>query len=56
VVSTQGELLGFRKALYRWLGYLISRFFLYAGFIWIAFSREKRGWHDMIAGSRVIRV
>ena len=56
VVNARGELLGFRKAFYRWLGYLVSRLFLYAGFIWVAFSREKRGWHDKIAGSYVIRV
>jgi uncharacterized RDD family membrane protein YckC len=56
VVNARGELLGFKKAFFRWLGYLVSRFFLYAGFIWVAFSSEKRGWHDTIAGSYVIRI
>jgi len=56
VVNERGELIGYKRAFIRWLGYLVSRFFLYAGFIWVAFSREKRGWHDKIAGSYVIRV
>jgi len=56
VVSVDGAVIGFRRAFIRWLGYLISRFFLYAGFLWIAFSREKQGWHDKMAGSYVIKV
>ena len=56
VVRADGTVLGFKRAFVRWLGYLVSRFFLYGGFIWIAFSREKQGWHDTMAGSYVIRV
>lgn len=56
VVRADGTVLGFKRAFVRWLGYLVSRFFLYGGFIWIAFSREKQGWHDKMAGSYVIRV
>jgi uncharacterized RDD family membrane protein YckC len=26
------------------------------GFIWIAFDREKQGWHDKIAGTVVVRL
>jgi uncharacterized RDD family membrane protein YckC len=26
------------------------------GFIWIAFDREKQGWHDKIAGTLVVRL
>jgi uncharacterized RDD family membrane protein YckC len=29
-------------------------FFLGLGFLWMAFSKQKRGWHDYIAGSVVI--
>lgn len=44
-------------------GRLIGRFFAYVvsiipaflGFIWIAFDKRKRGWHDMIAGTVVVR-
>lgn len=25
------------------------------GFIWIIFSRKKQGWHDMLAGTVVVR-
>ncbi len=56
VVRTSGEPLGFARALLRWAGYFVSRFCLYCGFLWIAFSRDKQGWHDKIAGSYVIRV
>jgi len=56
VVKKNGELLGLGRAFLRWLGYWVSRFFFYFGFIWIAFSKQKQGWHDKIAGSYVIRV
>lgn len=47
--------LGFGKAILRLIGYIISGFILYIGFIMIAFTKRKRGLHDMIAGTMVIR-
>ena len=56
VIKKNGEPLGLGLAFLRWLGYWVSSFFLCLGFIWIAFSKQKQGWHDKIAGSYVIRV
>jgi uncharacterized RDD family membrane protein YckC len=38
----------------RYLGYFVSMFSLFLGFIWIAFDARKQGWHDKIAGTVVI--
>jgi uncharacterized RDD family membrane protein YckC len=37
------------------VGKLISAAALGLGFLWIAFDREKRGWHDVIARTRAVR-
>lgn len=42
------------QALLRYLGYFVSVFSLGLGFLWIAFDKRKRGFHDMIAGSVVV--
>ena len=38
----------------RYIGYLVSIIPLGLGFLWVAFDKKKRGWHDMIAGTVVI--
>ena len=38
----------------RFLGYFVSAFPLYLGFLWAAFDRRKQGWHDKIARTLVI--
>jgi len=54
VVQANGDPMTFGLAFLRWVGYLFSKLVLYLGFFWIAFDREKRGWHDRIAGTIVI--
>jgi uncharacterized RDD family membrane protein YckC len=44
----------YMNALIRTLLYYLSAFVLCLGFLWIGFTRKKRGWHDMIAGTQVI--
>lgn len=56
VVAEDGNPLGFKKAFIRFLGYIISRLSFYIGFLWIAFDRNKQGWHDKIAKTSVIRL
>jgi uncharacterized RDD family membrane protein YckC len=56
VVQKNGEPLGIGRAFLRWFGYWVSGFFFFFGFIWIAFSKQKQGWHDKIAGSYVIKM
>lgn len=50
---------GARPTLWRALGRagagLLSAIFFSLGFIWIAFDREKRGFHDRLAGTYVVR-
>ena len=43
------------QALLRLLAYLPSLFLFGLGFLWIAFDRDKQGWHDKIAGTTVVR-
>ncbi len=37
-------------------GYLVAGSLLGLGFVWIAFSKRRQGWHDYIAGTAVIIV
>ncbi len=39
----------------RYLGYLVSALPLGLGFLWVAWDRRKRAWHDHIAGTVVMR-
>lgn len=38
----------------RFIGYFVSAFPLYLGFLWAAVDRRKQGWHDKIARTVVI--
>ncbi len=38
----------------RFLGYLLAVAPLMLGIIWMSFNRERRGWHDYIAGTVVL--
>ena len=40
----------------RLIGYVASAMTLYVGFLMVAFTDRKRGLHDMIAGTVVVRV
>jgi uncharacterized RDD family membrane protein YckC len=55
VRNSDGGRLGFGRAVLRLAGLSISCVPLYLGLIWVAFDARKRGWHDLIAGSVVIR-
>ncbi len=47
--------IGFPRALARTVGYVLSGALLCIGFLMIAFSKSKRGLHDLIAGTQVRR-
>jgi uncharacterized RDD family membrane protein YckC len=56
VVTESGETpIGYARAIVRLLGYGVSLLLLGLGFLLIAFSPDKRGLHDRIAGTRVER-
>lgn len=44
----------FGKLVIRYLGYIPSSLVFFLGFIWVAFDKQKRGWHDMMAGTLVV--
>ena len=54
VVSNSGSPAGFLRAgLRECIGKVISVLVFFLGFIWIAFSKRKRAWHDYVAGTVV---
>lgn len=50
-----GELTG-GQSFVRYLGYIPSSLFLGLGYLWMIWDSESRCWHDMMAGTRVLRV
>ncbi len=55
VINPYGDSPEWWRMLLRCLGFLISVLLLGLGFLWIGFDREKRGLHDWLAGTYVIR-
>ena len=43
------------QCIVRYLGYFVSIFGFFLGFVWIAIDRRKQGWHDKIARTLVVR-
>jgi len=44
-----------KQVIVRYLGYIISAVPLGLGFFWIAFDKNKQGWHDKLSGTAVVR-
>jgi len=44
----------FGKLVIRYLGYIPSTLVFCLGFLWVAWDKKKRGWHDMMAGTLVV--
>ena len=55
VVRLDGSKVGFGRALARWACYFLSCITLGIGFLMIAFRRDKRGLHDLICDTIVVR-
>jgi uncharacterized RDD family membrane protein YckC len=56
VVRLDGHSLGTWQALRRLAGMLLAALPGLAGFLWVAFDLERRGWHDRVGGTLVVRV
>lgn len=57
VVNAAGSVPGLGYAALREIpGKIASSIVIYLGFLWIAWDRQKQGWHDKIAKTYVIRV
>jgi uncharacterized RDD family membrane protein YckC len=46
---------GLGKSIGRYFGYILSALPLGLGFLWVAWEPRKRAWHDMLAGTLVLR-
>ena len=55
VRSRDGGRVGLRSAMLRLAGFLLAAIPLDIGLVWAAFDERRRGWHDMVAGTVVIR-
>jgi uncharacterized RDD family membrane protein YckC len=44
------------QSILRLLGFWVSSFVFYLGFIWIFIDKRRRGWMDLIAGTVVVTV
>ena len=56
VVTNDGQRLSFMNATGRYFAKFISAILLLVGFIMIGFTDRKRGLHDMMASTLVIKV
>jgi uncharacterized RDD family membrane protein YckC len=56
VVKTTNEKIGFCQAIVRYVSYFVSMIPLFLGYFWMLWDKEKRTWHDKIAGTKVIVV
>lgn len=56
VLDRQGNIPGIGAVLLREIiGKFLSAIALGLGYLWVAWDKEKRGWHDHIAGTYVVR-
>ncbi|MBI5183002.1 MAG: RDD family protein [Nitrospinae bacterium] len=56
VIQIDGGGLTWKRAFMRWMGYFVSWFPFFLGFIWVVFDKDKQAWHDKIASTYVVRV
>ena len=56
VVSTHDAALSWPRALTRFAASVLSLLVLGIGFLWCLFDSDRRGWHDLLVGSRVVRL
>lgn len=56
VVRLDSQPVTFPVALVRGLAAAFSVVVFFLGFLWIAWDKEKQGWHDKIAGTAVVRL
>lgn len=54
IVDAGGGRLSLARSLIRTFAYLVSLIPLLMGFLWILIDRDRRAWHDLISGSRVV--
>jgi uncharacterized RDD family membrane protein YckC len=55
VRNADGGKITWGNAIMRLIGWFVAAIPFALGFIWVAFDARKRGWHDMIGGTVVIK-
>lgn len=55
VDEATGNAPSYAQCVIRYVGYIVSMLPLCLGFFWVAFDKKKRGWHDMMAKTVVIK-
>ena len=55
VRNADGGKITWGNAILRFIGLIVAFACILIGVIWVAFDARKRGWHDMIGGTVVIR-
>lgn len=55
VIDLYGDAPSLPRAIARSAGYLVSAATLGLGFVWIGFDRERRGLHDWLSGTHVVK-
>lgn len=55
VISRDGSPIGYGRSACRWVGMAVAALPLGLGFLGLLATREKRGLHDLLAGTRVVR-
>jgi uncharacterized RDD family membrane protein YckC len=55
VTDTQGEPISFGRATGRYFAKILSTLILFIGFLMVGWTRQKRGLHDFVAGTLVVR-
>jgi len=54
--NDSGEHIGYAKVFLRGIGYIVATLPLYIGLIMAGIRQDKRGLHDIIAGTRVVKI
>ncbi len=54
VVKNDGSSLTLKAAFLRYLSYIVASLPLSLGLLWVLWDKEKRGWHDHLAGTKVV--
>lgn len=55
LVDNRGEAPGMRRALLRLLAYIPAVGVLLLGLLWMLWDRERRGWQDILSGTRLVQ-
>ena len=55
IVRVDGRKVGYGRAFARYLASTLSALCLGLGYLWIVFNKDKRGWHDYLCDTKVVR-